>query len=62
MAADVESQGNELHAGAPRQISAATTVGSIDTAPDGRILVRVSAEHGEASAITMVLNWDAELK
>ena len=62
MAADVESKGNELHAGAPRQIFAATTVGSIDTAPDGQILVRVSAEHGEASPITMVLNWDAELK
>ena len=62
MAADVESNGNELHAGAPRQIFAATTVGSIDTAADGRILVRVSAEHGEASPITMVLNWDAELK
>jgi Tol biopolymer transport system component len=62
MAADVESKGNELHAGAPRQIFAATTVGSIDTAPDGRILVRVSAEHGEASPITIVLNWDAELK
>jgi len=62
MAADVEPKGNELHAGAPRQIFAATTVGSIDTGPDGRILVRVSAEHGEASPITMVLNWDAELK
>ena len=54
--------GNELHAGAPRQIFAATTVGSIDTTPDGRLLVRVSAEHGEAAPITMVLNWDAELK
>ena len=62
MAADVESKGNELLAGAPWQIFAATTVGSIDTAPDGRILVRVSAEHGDASPITMVLNWDAQLK
>jgi hypothetical protein len=51
-----------LHAGAPRQILAATTVGTIDTAPERRFLVRVSAEHGEASPITMVLNWDAELK
>ena len=62
MAADVESKGNEFHPGALRQIFAAATVASIDTAPDGRILVRVSAEHGEASPITMVLNWDAELK
>jgi len=62
MVADVQSQGNEFHAGAPRQFFSGTTIGSIDTTPDGRLLVRVSAEHGEASPITIVLNWEAEVK
>ena len=62
MVADVQSQGDEFHAAAPRQFFSGSTLGSIDTAPDGRLLVRVPAEHGEASPITVVLNWDAELK
>jgi Tol biopolymer transport system component len=62
MVADVQSQGNEFHAGAPRQFFSGSTVGGIDTTPDGRLLVRVSAEHGEASPITIVLNWETELK
>lgn len=62
MTADVQIQGNEFHAGPPRQIFGGQTVGAIDTAPDGRILVRVSAERGEAPAMTVVLNWEEELK
>jgi hypothetical protein len=34
----------------------------MDTAPDGRILVMVQAGQEISSPITLVLNWDAELK
>jgi len=63
MAVDVQIQGNEFHAGLPRQIfSAPGGVRPIDTAPDGRILVMLQAEQEVSSPITLVLNWDTELK
>ena len=62
MAADIQVRGDEFHAGPPRQIFAGATIGNIDTAPDGRILVKVSAERGEAPPISIVLNWEEELK
>jgi hypothetical protein len=34
----------------------------IATTPDGRILVMVQAEQEVTSPITLVLNWDAEMK
>jgi hypothetical protein len=34
----------------------------IDTASDGRILVMLQAEEEISSPITLVLNWDAEMK
>jgi len=63
MAVDVQPQGSEFHSGAPRQIFMATGgVRPIDTAPDGRILVALQAEQEVSSPITLVLNWDAEMK
>jgi serine/threonine protein kinase/WD40 repeat protein len=60
---DVELQGGEFHSGLPRQIfSAPGGVRPMDTAPDGRILVLVQSEQGTSPPITLVLNWDAELK
>jgi hypothetical protein len=34
----------------------------LDSAPDGRILVALQAEQEIPSPITLVLNWDAEIK
>jgi hypothetical protein len=34
----------------------------LDTSPDGRILVLVQTEQAMAPPITLVVNWDAELK
>jgi hypothetical protein len=63
MAADVQPQGSEFHSGIPRQIfSAPGGVRPLDIAPDGRILVLVQAEQATAPPITLVMNWDAELK
>jgi Tol biopolymer transport system component len=63
MATDVQIQGNEFHSGLPRQIfTSPGGVRPIDTAPDGRILVMVQAGQEISSPITLVLNWDAELK
>jgi Tol biopolymer transport system component len=63
MAADIQMQGNEFHSGLPRQIfTSPGGVRPIDTAPDGRILVMVHAGQEISSPITLVLNWDAELK
>jgi eukaryotic-like serine/threonine-protein kinase len=63
MVVDVQPQGSEFHSGAPRQIFMATGgVRPIDTAPDGRILVALQAEQEISSPITLVLNWDAEMK
>jgi Tol biopolymer transport system component len=63
MAADVQPQGSEFHSGLPRQIfSAPGGVRPLDTAPDGRILVMVQTEQAMAPPITLVMNWDAELK
>lgn len=63
-AVDVQPQGSsEFHSALPRQIfSAPGGVRPLDTAPDGCILVLVQAEQGASPPITLVLNWDAELK
>jgi serine/threonine protein kinase/Tol biopolymer transport system component len=63
MAVDVQPQGSEFHAGVPRQLfTAAGGVRPLDTAPDGRILVALEAGQEIASPITLVLNWDAEMR
>ena len=63
MVADVQPQGSEFHSGIPRQIfSAPGGVRPLDSAPDGRILVLVQAEQAISPPITLVMNWDAELK
>jgi eukaryotic-like serine/threonine-protein kinase len=63
MVVDVQVQGTEFHSGLPRQIfTAPGGARPIDTAPDGRILVMLQAEQEVTSPITLVLNWDAELK
>jgi Tol biopolymer transport system component len=63
MAVDVQPQGSEFHSRIPRQLfSAPGGVRPLDTSPDGRILVMVHAEQGMAPPITLVMNWDAELK
>ena len=61
MATDVQVHSNEFHAEPPRQILA-PPIEWIDTAPDGKILVRLPAEQGVAPPMTVVLNWDKELK
>ena len=63
MAVDVQPQGSEFHFGVPRQIfTAQGGVRPLDTAPDGRILVMVQADQEVSSPITLVVNWDAEMK
>jgi eukaryotic-like serine/threonine-protein kinase len=63
MAADVQPKGGEFHSGLPRQIfTAPGGVRPLDTAPDGRILVMLQAEQEVSPPITLVLNWDAEMK
>lgn len=61
MVADVQMRPTEFTASSPRQIYSAQTINWMDTAPDGRILVRVEAEQGGAPPITVVLNWDKEM-
>jgi hypothetical protein len=63
MAVDLQSQNSEFRSGAPRQIFTATGgVSPLDTAADGRILAAIRAEQEVASPLTLVLNWDAEMK
>jgi Tol biopolymer transport system component len=63
MVVDVQPQGSEFHSGVPRQIfTAPGGVRPVDEAPDGRILVALEPEQGFASPITLVLNWDVEMK
>jgi eukaryotic-like serine/threonine-protein kinase len=63
MAVDVQGQGAEFHSALPRQIfTAPGGVQPMDTAPDGRILVMLQAEQEVSPPITLVLNWDAEMK
>jgi Tol biopolymer transport system component len=63
MAVDVQSQSSEFHPGAPRQIfTAPGGVWLLDAASDGRILAAIRAEQEVASPLTLVLNWDAEMK
>jgi Tol biopolymer transport system component len=63
MAVDIQPQGSEFRSGLPKQIfTAPGGVWPLDTAPDGRILVAILAEQQVSSPITLVLNWDAELK
>jgi hypothetical protein len=63
MVVDVQIGGGEFHAGVPRQIfSPPGGVSAFDTAPDGRILARVPVEQGMSPPITLVVNWDAEMK
>jgi len=63
MAVDVQPQGSEFHSGLPRQIfTSPGGVRPVDTAPDGRILVMLQAGQEISSPITLVLNWDAEMK
>jgi Tol biopolymer transport system component len=63
MAVDVQAQGGEFRFGLPRQIfTAPGGVRPLDSAPDGRILVMLQADREISPPITLVLNWDAELK
>jgi Tol biopolymer transport system component len=63
MTVDVQVQGSEFHSGLPRQIfTAPGAMRPIASAPDGRILVMLQAEQEVTSPITLVLNWDAEMK
>jgi Tol biopolymer transport system component len=63
MAVDAQPQGGEFHSGLPRQIfSPPGGVRPVDAAPDGKILVMVQADQEVSPAITLVMNWDAELK
>jgi Tol biopolymer transport system component len=63
MVVDVQAQGGEFHSGLPRQIfTAPGGVRPLDTAPDGRILVMVQADQEISPPLSLVLNWDAELK
>ena len=63
MAVDVQPQGGEFHAGLPHQIF--TSPGGawpLDTTLDGRILAGVNADQEVTPPLTLVLNWDAEMK
>jgi len=63
MAVDVQPQGGEFHSGLPRQIfTAPGGVRPVDTAPDGRILVMVQADQEISPPLSLILNWDAEMK
>ncbi len=63
MVVDVQPQGNEFHSGVPRQIFMAPGgVRVLDTASDGRILVALQGDAEMATPLTLVLNWDAEMK
>jgi Tol biopolymer transport system component len=63
MVVDVQPQGGGFHFGGPRQIFMSPGgVRPMDSAPDGRILVAIQAEQEVSSPVTLVLNWDAEMK
>jgi Tol biopolymer transport system component len=63
LAADVQSQGGEFHSGLPHQIfTAPGGVRLLDATPNGRILVMVQADQEVSPPLTLVLNWDAEIK
>ena len=62
MSVDIQPQSGESHSGFPRQIfSAPGGVRPLPRPTDG-ILVLVQAEQGVTPPITLVVNWDAELK
>jgi len=62
-AVDVQPQGGDLHFGTPQQIFSSTGGVAVDgVAPDGRILAMVDAEQGTSPPISLIVNWDAELK
>jgi Tol biopolymer transport system component len=62
-AVDVQPQGDDLHFGTPQQIFSSTGGASLaGVAPDGRILAMIDAEQGTSPPISLILNWDAELK
>ena len=53
----------EFHNGVPRQMFMSPGgVYPLDTATGGRILVSVRVEQEVSSPVTLVLNWDAEMK
>ena len=63
MAVDVQPQGNEFHSGLPHQIfTSPGGVRPLDTTSDGRILAMVQADQEVSPPITLILNWDAEIK
>jgi Tol biopolymer transport system component len=63
MAVDVQPQAGEFHSGLPRQIfTAPGGVRPLDVVPDGRLLVMLQTDQGTSPPITLVMNWDAELK
>jgi hypothetical protein len=63
MAVDVQVQGNEFHSGLPRLIfTAPAGAWPLDGAPDGRILIAIRTDQEVSSPITIVLNWDVEMK
>ena len=63
MVVDVQAQGSEFHSGLPRQIFMSPGgVWPLEGAPDGRILIAIRAEQDISPPITLVLNWDAEMK
>ena len=63
MVVDIQTLGNEIRAGIPRQFfSAVGGVRPISQTADGRLLVMVPVQLGVVPPISMVMNWDAELK
>jgi hypothetical protein len=67
MAVDVDGTGSSFEAGQPRPLFQVQNVGSLsaispyDVTADGQRFIIVTNETGQASAINVVLNWDAEL-
>ncbi len=62
-AVDVQPQGSDLHFGTPQQIFSSTGGAWIaGVAPDGRILAQIDAEQGTSPPISLIVNWDADLK
>jgi hypothetical protein len=56
-------RGREFHSGVMRHICTAPgRVRPVYKATDGRILVALEPEPGFSSPITLVLNWDLEMK
>jgi Tol biopolymer transport system component len=63
MAVDIQAQGSEFRFGLPKQFFAAPGgAWPLDTAPDGRILAMIQADQQVILPLTLVLNWDAEMK